>query len=492
MWTGHLQLARRPRSREKDIKFSCPHSLYLELDRERGWLCSKGGLIDAKAEIRIMMLIGLLVLFAAFANVEARPFLQIWRPQSSAETPNSEPLSGCPWNGFSVEAHVGPSNANVKVKLFVDTGSTTTAIATSTCSNCGISTSFAPIYDHDVSLLQALYGDGTGWSGYVTTQRLSFDELQCAVQMRIGAIISQNAVSNFFGRPCAFNSSALLYDGILGLGTIEIALPSTDALLDKVDNAPFSITMCDSVGELWLGAPDTTNWIWNYGDIRWVARNTPGFWGVQFSLLLNDILLSDAIPSGLVDSGTTLLLLPTSLFQSLQTALDTHPAWISTFGPLFFSRRICLELFGNLTEVEASLPALTLGMRDMAGAPFVVRLRPLRSLVLPKIIGSSQQVAFCPGISSFDSTYAILGWSVLGQSGIVFDARQHRVGFVPITNLPCDARVMSRTPRNESESDVPLCVSAAEERSRPLAAVALAFLGLLFSPFFRWWNFPLA
>jgi hypothetical protein len=168
--------------------------------------------------------------------------------------------------------------------------------------------------------------------------------------------------------------------------------------------------------------------------------------------------------------------------------LDQSTAWTTVFGADFLSRQLCMEI-ANAAAIDTTLPALSLTVDGLTDSSFDLHLLPTRSLAVPFRIDSTR-TAYCPGVAALpaDSPYAVLGWSVTGQFGVVYAG--DRIGFSPVHRLPCDGLVSAR-PLPEPPTNSSFCISAAEATASPtLAAVAMAFFGLLSAPFFPLWNCP--
>jgi hypothetical protein len=66
------------------------------------------------------------------------------------------------------------------MQLIVDTGSTTTAVASANCSSCGIVGGFRPTNATRTTLNEAngLYGDDSSWRGYVVEDTIAVSGLE--------------------------------------------------------------------------------------------------------------------------------------------------------------------------------------------------------------------------------------------------------------------------------------------------------------------------
>src|SRR6185312_5194407 len=145
--------------------------------------------------------------------------------------------------------------ANVQVgsqafAMLVDTGSTTTAVAGASCSECAGTVS--PLYTPGPSAKDtgdqatATYADSTTWSGEIYTDEVGLGSGSPAVPLALAAIDSELL---FFKD----NST----QGILGVGT-------TATLLDNTTSYPETVTassgpqqlgfeLCGHTGTMWIG-----------------------------------------------------------------------------------------------------------------------------------------------------------------------------------------------------------------------------------------------
>ncbi|KAG9312009.1 acid protease [Chiua virens] len=220
-------------------------------------------------------------------------------------------------SGVAYTANVGVGEPASNFSLLIDTGSSNTFLGVG-------STKYAPTKasedtGHSVSVS---YGSGS-WSGEEWLDTVTLSPQLVIDQQSIG-VASQSS---------GFNG----VDGILGIGPTDLTkktVADTDEVPTVVDNLYSQneiwvkmlgvyfvpISEPDNNGELMFGGynPFVTTSFVNYVPL---TKTSPAstFWGVDGSVSYNDAtILSNA--AGIVDTGTTLVLLATDAFQKYQTA----------------------------------------------------------------------------------------------------------------------------------------------------------------------------
>jgi len=383
-------------------------------------------------------------------------------------------LVGCPSVDFSAPVTVGGQTFD----LIVDTGSSTLAVASSTC-NCGTSSTFSGSLSGSLGTVTSQYGDGSSWTGDVVIETVTVGGL--STNMYIAAITSQ---SSFFNGDCNGNTPGV-NQGIMGMAFNSLAVTTSNGISTQsfpsaaelsgdgisgtvsADPAsggnpalPFSLLMCDTSGYLILGEDDTTLYT---GSIEYTPITSDVWYVVNvdamYILPAGTALSQSNVPSGtqigastdfqntvkagyggsvftIVDSGTTQLVVPSDVLNALENAVTSGIQ--SIFGQsasTFFSSNQCLTSSKTTAEINALLPPLRI---DLGTSGSLVQLvMPAVSSYISQY-GSGNSVYYCSGISAGSGSY-ILGWSVMNNFYVHFDrsttsSSTGQVGFAATTS----------------------------------------------------------
>jgi hypothetical protein len=311
----------------------------------------------------------------------------------------------------------------------VDTGSTTTGIATMGCaSNCG---GVSPLYSHAGGTdthhtAQTQYADGSGWSGEVWSDSIGLTHGSPSVAVKFVGI---NSESSFFDN----NGNA--YQGILGLGPDPLLENYTTSYPTAAEaagmTAIISFEMCSSRGTMWLGGFDDTK----ADPIQFVPmlpvnQNNP-FYAVD----LTDIALggtslgfgSSTYQQPIVDTGTSLEYLPTNAFNALVSKVNGN----SGFKALFPNQSVsdpsnppnygCVKAGTGVTDaqVDAMLPSISYKF----GSTTVTA--PATKSYLQNFGGGM----YCFGIANGGNQGSLLGDTFMQAFVTVFDVKNGQMGF---------------------------------------------------------------
>ncbi|HLK10367.1 MAG TPA: pepsin-like aspartic protease [Candidatus Binatia bacterium] len=350
------------------------------------------------------------------------------------------PLAGCASAGYTAGVTLGGSQT---FALVIDSGSTTLAVASAQCAQCA---GLSPLYSPgptaaDTGLTTAsTYGDGSSWSGHV------FDDLVAAstapsVRMAFAAIDAQS--SFFVPAQCTFVPVPNSSQGILGLGGPGLAATGTDAYVTTLAASAvpdtFAVQLCGVGGRLWLGGYDPA-----------AATAPPKYTPLvatspYYAVTVSDLLLGGTslgfgaatFGDTLVDTGTTQLLVPASVYTALTTAVAGTAVFQQNFGSAsWFGAGTCNKPAQHLTkaQLDQMLPALTLAFpTGTPGTTFSVTLPATDSYLLQQD-DTLGQAYYCPGIGA--STLTILGANALHTLLTVFDPAGSRIGFAPQQGCP--------------------------------------------------------
>jgi len=327
---------------------------------------------------------------------------------------------------YVVDLYIESTDSTVdSYTTIADTGSSNLAVAVSSCSNCASgSTDLSVDYYSPEMCVQVTYGSGS-WSGLMadsTFVGMGSDSDYSGTDVYFAAITDG---SDFF--------TSDGFQGILGLGYSGIsnqymecssssqqsidATPFTDSLASAsiIDENIFTMSFCGAVTEMAIGGIDSSQYT---GDITYVDTQKTygeyyGYYLVNIDAIsidgedIGDVSSMNTIGGTLVDSGTTLLYLSTSVYSTVKTAVESS---LSSLSSSFFEWESCI------TESDtSSLPTLTFTIDS-----YDLELEPVDYLLY---YGN----CYYWGISS--SSVPIIGNIALQDLIVVFDKDSNKVGF---------------------------------------------------------------
>jgi len=340
----------------------------------------------------------------------------------------------------------------------IDTGSTDTGVALSTCDDCGVSPEYTPgagsctgnpstcgnscTGNSPAGCTCSEYGSGS-WNAEVCSASLSVGPEMPSVNIDFAGITDQQQF--FIPTDCAGNTvTTSLSEGILGLGPLDldtIGTGNSDAyfsqLVQQGITDTLAVLLCSANGELWFGGYDAQ---YASGSPQYTPMNQgSGYWAVGLSSVgLGTTNLGGADSNSVVDTGTWGFYMPTAAFNALTNALSTDTGATSVFGAgamssTFFSEGSCVEPTGGQTqsEVDAALQPLTLTFPSTSGGSFTLSLPATESYLIP--ITSGGVTAYCAGVGDNAQLggQTIIGDAALRANITVFDEGNSQIGFVP-------------------------------------------------------------
>jgi hypothetical protein len=325
----------------------------------------------------------------------------------------------------------------------VDTGSATTAIAGSSCSSCDVSPLYTPSSSakDDKLTAMAVYGDMSGWEGEIYTDKVNLGGGTPDVSFAIGDITDNEMM--FF-----YESNG--YQGILGFGPKEAALDNTGAYVDVAtkDGASgvMAFELCADDGTMWFGGFDQTKASAPpvYTPLLAPTTDAP-FYQINInSLELGTAHIGHAADfevtgiSPIVDTGTTLFSLPSSIVDNMLTTINASAGFKALFGDTAklgtlddLDNHGCVTpTSGTVTPamIDAMLPSLTFDFPAVkASDPDVtVAVTPTESYMLDGGDGS-----WCFGIDDSPDDLTILGDTILAAFVTIIDIDNQQVGWAP-------------------------------------------------------------
>jgi hypothetical protein len=351
-------------------------------------------------------------------------------------------LTGCGGPGYATKFQVGSQTFD----LTIDTGSATLAVASNVCAGCG---GVTPLYTPGPTAMdtqqpssdQYLQG---GWNAEVYTDQVLLAGAKTPVQMRIAAINSQDAFFSDAG--CGLGTVPFAPQGIVGFGPSDVVATNTDdfltMFLQTATNVPplFALEFCEQSGQLMLGGVDPAA-----AKLTGPAVYTPMTGLKYYTVTLDDMLLGGkslgfgATDFGtvIVDSGTSVIALPSAVFQALASVVQSTPAFSNAFGYYsnWFATTNCYQSNLSREELDAQLPALTLSFPSLLGGTSVVTMKATRSYLPPTT--SNGTTYYCSGIyPNPQATETIIGTSAMLGEMAIFDIGANRIGFAPQALCP--------------------------------------------------------
>ncbi|EIW80837.1 aspartic proteinase [Coniophora puteana RWD-64-598 SS2] len=317
--------------------------------------------------------------------------------------------------GTTYTASVGVGSPPTQYKLIVDTGSSNTWVGVN---GVYVQTSTSHATSDKVSVT---YGSGS-FSGQEYTDDVTLGSLTIKSQS-IGVASSS---SGFDGA-----------DGILGIGPVDLTKgtlsPDDSATIPTVVDNLYSqgsiqssvlgvqfkpVGILEGEGKLDFGAVDTEA---IDGDVMYVPITTTSpaneFWGIDQSITYGDSTSILSSTAGIVDTGSTLVLIATDAFERYQQA--TGAVTDNVTGLL----RITLGQYENLKDLNFNIGGATFPLTPNA------QIFP-RSLNA-EIGGSTDAIYLMVGdlgSSSGDGLDFINGYAFLERYYSVYDTDNKRVG----------------------------------------------------------------
>ena len=236
--------------------------------------------------------------------------------------------------------------------------------------------------------------------------------------------------------------------GFLGLGPADAAERGTNGYFDdlvRAANVPnvFATQLCDSGGTLWLGGydPSATTAAPVYTPMN--TQLASYYYAVNLASITVDgtsiPVGTTSLPGSIVDTGTSVFILPTAAFTSLSSAIAADSGFQSVFGQgaasFFGAQNSCLPISKTKAELDLVLPPLTLVFGS--SPPVTVQAAPTESYLI------QYDDEWCSAIEGDDAAAlggapiaAILGSPLLRSNIVIFDRANKRIGFAP--HAPCD------------------------------------------------------
>jgi hypothetical protein len=350
-------------------------------------------------------------------------------------------MSGCASDDYYAQFSVGETSLN----LALDTGSTSTAVASAACKTCQVGAKYQPSASakNTGKTTSTGYLDGSGWAGPVYRDAVAAGSMGAPVtpnvNLSFAAIASQTA---FFGQVTCASADDTDFDGIIGLGPdtqLEQGTTSFLTLLSATGTLAydaFALQTCDIGGKLWFGGydPAATSARPSYTPMTEDGGYAVTVAGMTIGGQKAKVDAADFGPMA-VDNGTAAILLPSPVYSAFETLVESNQAFLDNFGSHFLSADSggCAAAAKGLTraELDAVLPKLSLTFDDGQGGTFEVETSATNSYLVAGVASgdASGTVLYCPSVEK--NPVGILGNPLMRSHVVIFDRANKRIGFAP-------------------------------------------------------------
>jgi len=268
------------------------------------------------------------------------------------------------------------------------------------------------------------YGDGSSVSGYVVTDSFAVGNYR-NVQISFGSIVQSTA--NFENPPT---------NGIWGLAYPVLSSwhgePVFQSIVDQeLIYDSFSMCLYDGNAVMTMGVDYSSE-----SGFSWTPFTAESYYPVQITdfqfngqSLNVPLSVYNAAPGCIVDSGTTLFLLPTQAFNTLVSTFSGYCSSVNLIG-------ICGAVSGQTLWDNY---CYSMAPSDRAKFPDLQIY--VSGTSTPIVVSSNQylypqQNNWCMGIADSGGNGMLLGDIVMSGYHIVFDRSAQRLGFGSLTTCP--------------------------------------------------------
>jgi len=216
--------------------------------------------------------------------------------------------------------------------------------------------------------------------------------------------------------------------GILGMSQVSYAIYDTYPIgLGQT----FALQLCESGGQMWIGTANSSYYTSGPNNVAILGAYPHTYYNVSIAgLSLGGVTISTSLSSGIVDSGTTLIYLPSSAYTAFLSQLSSNPVFSSTFSELIANPTGCYPSPDYTTaQLNEQLPSMTWSIGS-SPTIYTYTLTPVDSYLRQLVI--SGQLCYSLGIAaspSSSSVQTILGWTFMNQFITFFGG--DFVGFAP-------------------------------------------------------------
>ena len=362
--------------------------------------------------------------------------------------------------------------------VWVDTGSSDTALAGASCANCLL---VSPLYSPGAGATdtgqqdEIVYASGATWAGEVYSDTVRLGDGSPNVKLDLVDISTEVGFFYF-----AQDSDSAFFQGILGLGRDALLGWGVTSFMDAIAGAgvarKIGIEMCQTNGTLWLGGLDASG---STSALQYTplvtSRRNSNFYSVGMTAMaLDGVELGSAsdFQDPIVDTGTSFVYVPDTAETSLIAAINNS----STFQTLFPGQTFvaptgtspgtqCVGVTADVTNqmIDEMLPPLKLTFDAMRSGDSIAITAP----ALESYLVDSGAGQYCLAIyGGANDGNVILGDTFLRGFTTEIDIVNNRVGFAP-TGCPMTADSAVVTHRMVERGRGPSRL--AEERDRALS-----------------------
>lgn len=318
-------------------------------------------------------------------------------------------------------------------QLDLDSGSTTTGLAASSCNSCnGLSPLYQPSTgatdEHQTA--STAYADGSRWSGEIFDDMVNLGAGSPDVPVKFVSITSQK--NFFFGNE---------YQGILGLGPDALLETGTTSYYDAIVAAGLTSTMayelCPTGGTMWLGGFDASH---AQGAPQYTPMLTSGVNQDFYAVDMTDIAIGGTslgvaaatYDDPIVDTGTSLFYIPDAAETALLAAVNASTGFKALFPNQTLSENGnngCVTAASGTTDamVDAMLPDMSISFAQPSGTPITISAKASVSYLM-----NSGGGMYCLVVNSGGNNGdATMGDTILRAFVTVVDVGHGTVGFAP-------------------------------------------------------------
>lgn len=307
----------------------------------------------------------------------------------------------------------------------IDTGSSTTAVASSSCTSCGINPAYTPgssaTDQHQTA--STSYGDGSSWQGEIFKDSSSIGEGP-AVDLAFASITSDKGFFRGFG-----------FAGIIGLGPSTLLEPHTTSYMEGAISAgmtgQMAFELCPDGGTMWLGGFDQDH---AGGDVQFtpVVSGFP-YYGVNVGgATVGGAAAADGSDFGpaIIDTGTSISFVPSGVIDGLTGAITASDGYKSVFGSQPLTDMGCVNATAGVSaaDIDDALPKL--GMTFQGGHE--IGIPATKSYLLQQ---GANQYCFVfsdsTALTGGQFTASLFGDTLLTGMITVVDVDAQKIGFAP-------------------------------------------------------------
>ncbi|HEY1817872.1 MAG TPA: pepsin-like aspartyl protease [Kofleriaceae bacterium] len=355
----------------------------------------------------------------------------------------------------------------VQFAMDLDTGSTTTAIAGSTCTDCsGSDFTLTPEYTPSSTAVDQHqtadtgYSDGTGWYGEVYQDSISLENSSPSASLNVVDISTQVDPEVMGSMAGFFEDNG--YQGILGMGSPYNAEPNTGAYYQSLVQLGLpnvmAFEMCPTDGTMWLGGFDATRAsapmaYTPLDPITAYDENTGSgnpFYSVDLTgVSVDNKAITDSTGSDfalwVVDTGTSLFYPTTNVYNAALANVNASAGLKAVFGTKAkLSDSKCLKPTTTMTDaaIDQMLPPFVMTMKNAAGGADITVSAP----ALESYLYNNGDGTYCLAMGDGQDE-PTMGDEIMQGFVVVIDQTNNQVGWAPDSGCGALPRPHDRTKR---------------------------------------------